>query len=71
VYPNPSGGVINVDNANGYDRYEISNTYGVVVSSSDINSSNFKVDLSGFKGGFYYIVFISNGNNSKRKLVLE
>jgi hypothetical protein len=71
VYPNPSEGVFFVDNAIGYDRYEIRNTFGVVVSANEINNPNFKIDASGFKDRFYYIVFISDRNYSERKLFLH
>jgi hypothetical protein len=71
VFPNPSGGVFFIDNAIGYDRYEIRNTFGAIVSSDGINNSNFKIDLSGFEAGFYYIVFISDVNYSAKKILLE
>lgn len=71
VFPNPSEGVFNFQNVNGYDRFEIYNSIGSIVKAENILSSSFKVDLSGIDGGIYYILLISKSDVFKQKLFLR
>ena len=72
VYPNPTSGILNIDNpSTGNFGYEVINITGkTVLSKTDITGKTTKLNLSGFANGMYIINVTSEGKSTKHKLIL-
>ncbi|HQP03690.1 MAG TPA: T9SS type A sorting domain-containing protein [Bacteroidales bacterium] len=61
IYPNPSNGMINIDNIDGAS-VEVMNVLGQIVESINIASTHNTIDMSSYATGTY-VVRIVNGSN--------
>ena len=70
IYPNPSTGIVNVENVAG-STILVYNVLGEVVSSI-ANADQFNaIDLSNFDNGTYIVKILSNNNVYTKKLILN
>jgi hypothetical protein len=72
VYPNPTSGIINIDNpSNGSYGFEVINITGkTVMTRSNITGTTVKLDMSGLAKGMYIINVTAEGISSKQKVIL-
>jgi len=73
VYPNPTNGILNIDNpSTGSFGYQIVSVTGKVVSSNyDVTGKTTKVDMSGLAKGMYIINIISKEKRMNSKVILK
>jgi hypothetical protein len=71
VYPNPTNGILNIDNpSTGSFGYEVINITGkTVMSRSNITGNTTKLNMSGLAKGMYIISVTSEGKSTKHKVV--
>jgi hypothetical protein len=71
VYPNPTSGIINIDNpSTGCFGYELINITGkTVLSRNDITGTTTKLNMSGLSEGMYIVNVTSEGKSTKHKVV--
>jgi hypothetical protein len=63
VYPNPTSGLLNIDVDNlGNEKIEIevSNVYGQLIFNGVFNTNQYKLNLSNYNAGLYYIAIVKN-----------
>lgn len=65
VYPNPANNVLNIANAEGIDKVEISNILGQSVMKLDITENNQSVNISSLKKGVYIVSLFDNAKRVK------
>jgi hypothetical protein len=71
VYPNPSNGLFNiVSESNATVSLEVYNLTGGLVTSS-VFTQNFKLDLSKFSKGVYFLHLTAEGKTQITKLIVE
>ncbi|WP_316636145.1 leucine-rich repeat domain-containing protein [uncultured Flavobacterium sp.] len=72
VYPNPTKGEININNAT-LEKATVYNTLGQLVRSFTLSSTNtnHKIDLTGLSKGVYYIYLINQDAASVKKVIVE
>ncbi len=72
VYPNPTSGMLNIDNpSNGSFGYEVMNITGkTLMSRNNITGTTTKLNMSGLAKGMYIINVTSEGKSTKHKVVL-
>jgi len=73
LYPNPANDYIIIETKDLLDNtYRISNTKGQIVLSGKINSEEFKIDVSEFNTGTFFInVDQENGKSETLKFIVE
>ena len=72
IYPNPTKGEININNAT-LEKATVYNTLGQLVRSFTLNSANtnHKIDLTGLPKGVYYVYLIHQDSASVKKVIVE
>ncbi|WP_264531895.1 T9SS type A sorting domain-containing protein [Flavobacterium sp. N502540] len=72
IYPNPTKGDLNIQNAS-LEKATLYNSLGQLVKSFTLNSSdlNNTIDLSGLPKGVYYIYLINKDAASAKKIIVE
>jgi hypothetical protein len=71
VYPNPSTGIISINNANDFEQVIIYNQIGAVVFEQKTIPSTMSIDLSVFGKGIYYLNMKSaNGTYISKKVII-
>lgn len=72
VYPNPTKGVLNIENVS-LEKADVYNVLGQVVKSFTLNSSNTdnKINLSGLPKAVYYVYLINENAASVKKIIVE
>ncbi|MWB95869.1 T9SS type A sorting domain-containing protein [Flavobacterium sp. GA093] len=72
VYPNPTKGVVHVDNI-ALEKATVYNTLGQLVKTVTLDSGDTSntIDLSGLSKGVYYIYLISGDAASAKKIIVE
>jgi len=73
VYPNPTNGILNIDNpSTGSFGYEIISITGKVISSNyDVTGTTAKVDMTGLAKGMYIVNIISKEKRMNTKVILK
>jgi len=69
VYPNPSCGIINIDNAEN-STIQITDQNGRIIYKNYIENNHATINLSDNPAGLYNIVLISNNSVSSLKLII-
>lgn len=69
-YPNPTVGIITIDNTNGIDIVSIANTLGQQIFTKAINSNNGQLDVSSLSKGVYFVT-VTSGNAAKTLKVIK
>jgi serine protease len=71
VFPNPTKSSITIFQAKQvFSKYELYSMNGILVSESKLETTNQKVDLSGFSEGIYLIKVIGTDKSAFKKIVL-
>ncbi|WP_291150947.1 T9SS type A sorting domain-containing protein [Flavobacterium sp. UBA7680] len=72
VYPNPTKGVLNIQNVS-LEKADVYNVLGQLVKSVKLNSGNTDntINLSGLPKGVYYVYLINQDAASAKKVILE
>ncbi|MBO9583149.1 MAG: T9SS type A sorting domain-containing protein [Flavobacterium sp.] len=72
IYPNPTKGVININNI-ALDKATVYNSLGQLVKSFTLNNTNTDntIDLSGLPRGVYYVYLINGDAASAKKVIVE
>jgi hypothetical protein len=68
IYPNPSDGIINIEQ-NGGERIVLYDQMGQVVLEKECTGQSMQLDLDGVKPGLY-LLMLSNGNFYSNKLMI-
>jgi uncharacterized protein (TIGR02145 family) len=73
IYPNPSNGLINIAFAESIkdSRIDVINSFGQVVLTKKLNTSNSTIDLSKLAKGMYFIRVQSGSGVVVRKVIIE
>ena len=70
LYPNPTNGIIHIENAEGF-QVEVYNILGkVILSKSNIINQD-KLDLSNLTAGVYYVKFQNENTTEVKKVVVK
>ncbi|WP_264531896.1 T9SS type A sorting domain-containing protein [Flavobacterium sp. N502540] len=72
IYPNPTKGEVNIQNAT-LEKVTVYNTLGQLVKSFTLNSNTTDntIDLSGLTKGVYYVYLINKDTASVKKIIVE
>jgi hypothetical protein len=73
VYPNPAQNQITIELAefrNGA-TVEITNMLGQLMAKTSARDKKVNVDVSGYKGGVYFVKVISGNKSFSRKLIID
>jgi len=72
VYPNPTKGEINIQNAE-LEKVKVYNSLGQLIKSFDLNSrnTNYTINLAGLAKGVYYLYMINQDVASAKRVILE
>jgi len=72
MYPNPTKGEVNIQNAS-LEKATVYNALGQLVKSFTLNSANtdHSINLSGLPKGIYYVYLISGDAASAKKVIVE
>jgi hypothetical protein len=73
VYPNPTLGLVTVNDAFGdiFRNIDLYNSLGVKVFSKPINSRTYQLDMSYMPSGVYMIVVTTKGGVKKQQIIKE
>jgi hypothetical protein len=72
VYPNPSNsGEFSIDLDGQIELIKVSDAYGRVILEKTINKSNYKLDLSAYSNGIYYLEVTSKGLTATQKIIKQ
>lgn len=72
IYPNPTNGLVSINNLNQDLKLKIYTVLGKQLSALNLSVSNNKVDLSNYPKGIYLFNFEDvNGNTTTKKVVLK
>jgi len=72
VYPNPpNSGEFSIDLDGQIDLIKVSDSYGRVTLEKTINKSNYKIDLSAYSNGIYYLELTFKGLTATQKIVKQ
>ena len=69
LFPNPAGSTLNV-HAENYDNVQILNSLGQVVYSDKVSDNDFRINISGFSKGIYFLR-LSGKTTATRKFIKE
>ncbi|HOY40190.1 MAG TPA: T9SS type A sorting domain-containing protein, partial [Bacteroidales bacterium] len=67
IYPNPSNGIINIDNIEGAS-VEVMNVLGQTVESIEIASAHNTIDMSSYAAGTYVVRIVNGANVTTHKV---
>ncbi len=70
IYPNPTSGIVNVKGES-IDRIVVYNVIGSKVGAYKVNSDEFKLDVSSYGKGVYFISILSNNRQVVKKICKE
>lgn len=73
IYPNPTNGVLKIDNCSEYSKISIVDNLGRLVHTTNIMQNNMQVDLHSLLDGNYFLI-LSNVNSDKKfttKIIIE
>ncbi|MBN2891579.1 MAG: T9SS type A sorting domain-containing protein [Bacteroidales bacterium] len=68
VFPNPTTGLVNVQNAKGY-KLQVTDISGRILQTVNATSETTTVDLSQYANGMYFIQIVDNGVVSSVKVI--
>jgi ELWxxDGT repeat protein len=71
IYPNPSSGILHIDNTPKGCRIKLINTLGQVLVNLESADDNTSLDVSRFANGLYTIILEADGAIVTRKIVVE
>jgi photosystem II stability/assembly factor-like uncharacterized protein len=71
LYPNPVKDRLNINAENKIETIEIFNINGQMISSENIQSSNYSLDFSSLKSGVYFVKAITNNTSGIFKVIKE
>jgi len=71
VYPNPAKDMLNIQSDYHINSYIVMNNAGQLVSSKDIESNNFQINVSQYERGIYFIKLITDEGTILRKIAVE
>lgn len=71
LYPNPSQNVINVEMNTTFENYEIYNLFGQLMEKNDITDRHFRINISSFTSGVYFIRLTGSHETVTRKFIKE
>jgi hypothetical protein len=72
IYPNPSAGIVQLNNIPSDAQIDIINLTGHIVFTTNSTNSTEKVDISAFPDGMYFFtITLNNGSALVRKIVLS
>jgi hypothetical protein len=69
LYPNPTNNIVNFSTFETIERITIYNILGQEVFSKEVNSNEFKLDISDYSSGTYIAKINSNGKSKSIKLI--
>lgn len=70
-FPNPTTGLLNLENSNGINTVSITNALGQQIFTKAINSNNAQVDVSSLSNGVYFVTVISGSASKMIKVIKE
>ena len=70
IYPNPSIGIVNIENSKGSTVYVV-NLTGAVVYSSELDNDKFTINISNHPAGLYMIQLVSGSETKIIKHILQ
>ncbi|MEN9700324.1 MAG: hypothetical protein RLZZ301_1522 [Bacteroidota bacterium] len=73
VYPNPSNGLVHIQNAGNIRRIQVVNALGqqVFQTSTTLSNKLIQLDLSDFQGVYFIRMQLTNGEQSIRKVIIR
>ncbi|KAF5030357.1 hypothetical protein DSECCO2_638990 [anaerobic digester metagenome] len=71
IYPNPTNGIINIENSEEIIQINVYNSIGDLVYSKLNHENNTEIDLSNKPKGIYFIELISKDKTFKDKIIIE
>ena len=71
IYPNPSSGILHINNTPKGSRIKLINTLGQVLVNMDSEDAQTSLDVSRFANGLYTIILESDGGMVTRKVLIE
>jgi hypothetical protein len=69
LFPNPSTNIVNIASDSFLDSFEVFNMNGMLVKADTIQDFLYKLNVSEFKAGIYFVVVKSNNSFSSGKFV--
>lgn len=71
VYPNPTTGLVTIQNSEGYNVQVIDINGRIIRSFTDVNESNLKIDLTDQSNGVYIIRLFNDAEVKTAKIIVE
>lgn len=71
LFPNPSTGLLNINNVEAISTIEVYNVIGDKVYSNKLDKGNNSIDLSNLANGSYFVKINSNNNVMTKKVVIS
>ncbi|MBT8395167.1 MAG: T9SS type A sorting domain-containing protein, partial [Bacteroidia bacterium] len=73
IYPNPSNNIFNIEMKNNNEfEFEICDITGkVIIDNTKISGNSYRLDMSGFSSGMYFINLEAESQSATRKLLLN
>ncbi|CAN5644836.1 hypothetical protein BH11BAC1_BH11BAC1_09730 [soil metagenome] len=72
VYPNPNNGFFHLSTDAKNIKIKISNVFGEIIHSSDINQEKIRIDLSNQTNGIYFLrTYCNDRNLTNRKIIIQ
>ena len=70
IYPNPASNELNLEILDSsFDSVSIYSINGMLMQAFDSPESNFRVDVSNFASGMYFVQFVSNGMSYTKRFI--
>jgi hypothetical protein len=71
IYPNPASEVLNIRSTEPFSEIRIMNLTGKMVMQRNINSTNERIDISGFVPGIYFVNVRNEQEDSTSKIIVR
>ena len=71
IYPNPSNGLININDENTILKIEVINLLGNIIYSESKNNKNLTIDLSSYPREIYFIKTYTKNTVNTNKIILD
>ena len=71
LYPNPSNGIFNVTSGEEITSLEIYSVIGELVFSSELQTTNYELDLRSKSKGVYFVKIITENDSYTQKIIIQ
>ncbi len=71
MYPNPASDVLNVNGTEKIDQVSIVNVVGQEVLVTEVNATNYSIDISSLESGIYFVNIETGNQRTVKKLTIK